>query len=79
MDHTRGDSVCDNEKFTTFLSRAPVKELVPNSRMEMVGIELFNSLSPLELKFDDRMIDFGPSELKAFKMLMRQYSNFLQV
>lgn len=79
MDHTRGDSVCDNEKFTTFLSKAPVKELVPNSRMEMVGIELFNSLSPLELKFDDRMIDFGPSELKAFKMLMRQYSNFLQV
>ncbi|KAG5520673.1 hypothetical protein RHGRI_033306 [Rhododendron griersonianum] len=79
MDPTQGDSVCNKENFTTFVSKAPVKELVPNNRTEMVGLELFNSLSPLDLKFDDCTINFGPKELKALKMLTTQYSKFLQV
>ncbi|KAF7123131.1 hypothetical protein RHSIM_Rhsim12G0029000 [Rhododendron simsii] len=79
MDPTQGDSVCNKENFTTFVSKAPVKELVSNNRTEMVGLELFNSLSPLDLKFDDCMINFGPKELKALKMLTTQYSKFLQV
>lgn len=62
MDPTQGDSVCNKENFTTFVSKAPVKELVSNNRTEMVGLELFNSLSPLDLKFDD--INVGPKELR---------------
>ncbi|GMP55195.1 hypothetical protein CsSME_00020082 [Camellia sinensis var. sinensis] len=77
MDPIPENSVCNNERFTTFISKTPEKGVVPNSQMEMVGPELFNSLSPLEFKFDDHTINFGPKELKTFKLLMRQYSNFL--
>ncbi|CAL5394851.1 unnamed protein product [Camellia sinensis] len=72
MDPIPENSVCNNERFTTFISKTPEKGVVPNSQMEMVGPELFNSLSPLEFKFDDHMINFGPKELKTFKLLMRQ-------
>ncbi|PSS08370.1 Serine/threonine-protein kinase cdc7 [Actinidia chinensis var. chinensis] len=78
MDPTLENSVCNNQNFTTFISKTPVKEHVSNIRMEMVEPELFNSVSPLELKFDDHTINFGPKEMKAFKLLRRQYSNFLQ-
>ncbi|KAL7164429.1 hypothetical protein ACSBR2_040361 [Camellia fascicularis] len=77
MDPIPENSVCNNERFTTFISKTTEKGVVPNSQMEMVGPELFNSLSPLEFKFDDHTINFGPKELKTFKLLMRQYSNFL--
>ncbi|XP_052180646.1 uncharacterized protein LOC127793905 [Diospyros lotus] len=66
-----------DERFTTFISKTPKRELVPNSEMEMAGPELFKSLSPVELEFDDCAMPFGPNELKAFKLLRRQYSNFL--
>ncbi|XP_052183357.1 uncharacterized protein LOC127795615 [Diospyros lotus] len=69
--------VGDHERFTTFISKTPERELVPNSEMEMAGPELFKSLSPVELRFDERAMPFGPNELKAFKLLRRQYSNFL--
>ncbi|KAL6964600.1 hypothetical protein U1Q18_035650 [Sarracenia purpurea var. burkii] len=53
MDLMMENSISDNEKFTTFIFQTPVKEIVPEIRWETARPELFNSLSALELKFDD--------------------------
>ncbi|XAR65417.1 hypothetical protein NMG60_11009543 [Bertholletia excelsa] len=78
IDPTMDNFIYKNESFTTFVSKAPQKEPTTNARMKVAGPELFNSLSAVELKFDDHTINFGAKELKTFKLLRRQYSNFLQ-
>ncbi|KAA8546246.1 hypothetical protein F0562_003015 [Nyssa sinensis] len=78
MDKTPEKSVSKHERFTTLILKKSEKELVFNVRMEPVGPELFNALSPLELKFDDCDMNFGPKELKTYKLLKRHYLNFLE-
>ncbi|KAK2984477.1 hypothetical protein RJ640_004267 [Escallonia rubra] len=75
-DPTPERSVCDNERYTSFVYRTRQKELVPNARMEMVGSELFDAHCPAELEFDDCNMNFEQNEVKIFKLLKRQYSNF---
>uniref|UniRef100_A0A5B6YJP0 Uncharacterized protein n=1 Tax=Davidia involucrata TaxID=16924 RepID=A0A5B6YJP0_DAVIN len=76
MDATPKNSVSKDERFKTLILKKS-EEVVSNVRMEMIGPELF-ALSQLELKFGDRAMNFGPKELKIYKLLKRQYLNFLE-
>ncbi|KAK3022716.1 hypothetical protein RJ639_046700 [Escallonia herrerae] len=70
-DPTPERSVCDNERYTSFVYRTRQKELVPNARKEMVGSELFDAHCRAELEFDDYNMNFKQNEVKIFKLLKR--------
>ncbi|KAF8380140.1 hypothetical protein HHK36_027623 [Tetracentron sinense] len=76
MDITQDKPVFKDERFATFVSKMHEKELVPNARKELVGLEMFDELCPVELKFDSPPMKFGPNELKGYKLLKRQFSKW---
>ncbi|CAK9166786.1 unnamed protein product [Ilex paraguariensis] len=75
VDPNPGSSGCESERFTTLIFKKH-QELVSNSKMKMGGLELFDKWCPSELKFNDRAMNFGPKELKTYKLLMRQDRKF---
>ncbi|XP_024965387.1 uncharacterized protein LOC112505697 isoform X1 [Cynara cardunculus var. scolymus] len=60
------DFVFEDEKHTNLLFRVGQKD----------EKEIFDSDCPLKFKFDKQATSFGPKEMKAYKLLKRQYSNF---
>ncbi|KAM7493597.1 hypothetical protein LguiB_028206 [Lonicera macranthoides] len=73
---TPENSFAENEMHTTCIYKTRMVEFTSNAEKEMVGLELFDTQCPSELKFDDRPLVFGPKELKIYKLLKRQQSNF---
>ncbi|XP_071723970.1 uncharacterized protein [Rutidosis leptorrhynchoides] len=65
-DSVKEDSVFEDEKHTNLIYKVGQKDVK----------EIFDSDCPLKFKFDEPQKSFGPKELKAFKLLKRQFSNF---
>lgn len=68
------ESDYNDERFATFISKVPEND--SSGRMETAGPEIFDDLCPVELKFDAQAINFGEVELKTYKLLKRQFSNW---
>ncbi|GAB4850611.1 hypothetical protein Ancab_029920 [Ancistrocladus abbreviatus] len=44
--------------------------------IDPVGMELFNDLCPVVLRFDNHNVNFEPNQLTAYKLLKRQFSRW---
>ncbi|XP_052621964.1 uncharacterized protein LOC111893160 [Lactuca sativa] len=60
------DSDFEDEKHTKVVFRIGQKD----------AKEIFDSNCPLKFKFNEEVTSFGPKEMKSYKLLKRQYSNF---
>ncbi|KAJ4981883.1 hypothetical protein NE237_032720 [Protea cynaroides] len=81
-------SVFEDKKFTTFICKMHEKEFAPelnkdykmrefpNSNNKPIGLEMFDELCPVELKFDVSPMNFGVTEMKGYKLLKRQFSKW---
>lgn len=67
--------VYEGKKFTTFISRKQ-KVATSDAGIEQVGLEMFDDLSPVQLKFDSPAMNFEPEELKVYRCLKRQFSKW---
>lgn len=72
----QGNHVCNDEKFTTMITKLHEKEAAPSDTVDNVGLELFDDMCPIELKFDEPVMNFGSQELEAYKTLKRQLSKW---
>ncbi|GMJ09748.1 hypothetical protein like AT3G18310 [Hibiscus trionum] len=75
IDQLQGNHIYKDEKFTAMITKVR-KETDPNNTTDTVGLELFDDLCPIELKFDIPVMNFGPHELEAFKTLKRQFNKW---
>ena len=66
------DSGYKDERFATLIFKKP-KELVDGARETRTGLEMFDELSSVELKFDAPAMNFKEKELQAYKVLKRQF------
>ncbi|KAL2323512.1 hypothetical protein Fmac_027891 [Flemingia macrophylla] len=73
-DLEQGKSVCSNNIYDTFIFRVPEKK--SNEQTESVGQEIFDDLSPVELRFDAPVKKLEPLGLKAYNLLKRQMSKW---
>ncbi|GMH16106.1 hypothetical protein Nepgr_017947 [Nepenthes gracilis] len=64
----------EDERFTMTIAKLPEK--LAKKEIDLVDMELFNDLCPVELRFDNHNITFEPDELKAYKLLKRQFSKW---
>ncbi|OVA18929.1 hypothetical protein BVC80_8935g30 [Macleaya cordata] len=81
VDPLREKLVPEDDRFATLISKMHEKKFAPNPRTELVGPEMFDELCPIELKFAPvesigKKENFGPEELKGFKVLKRQFSKW---
>ncbi|XP_058096109.1 uncharacterized protein LOC131241325 [Magnolia sinica] len=76
LPHLVPGSTVEDKKFTTFVSRIQYKASSPNDGQENIGLEMFDDLSPVQLKFDSPAMNFGPEELNVYKCLKRQFSKW---
>ncbi|XVF55110.1 hypothetical protein PTKIN_Ptkin06aG0009900 [Pterospermum kingtungense] len=73
----QGNHVYKDEKFTTMITKVHEKEAEPNDdAKDNVGLELFDDLCPIELKFDEPVMNFGSQELESYTILKRQFSKW---
>ncbi|XVE97061.1 hypothetical protein REPUB_Repub02eG0278100 [Reevesia pubescens] len=72
----QGSHIYKDEKFTTMITKVHEKEADPNDTMGTVGLELFDDICPIELKFDGPVLNFGSKELEAYKTLKKQFSKW---
>ncbi|XP_077212436.1 TATA box-binding protein associated factor RNA polymerase I subunit C [Tasmannia lanceolata] len=70
------ESISKDRKFTTFISGMQTKAPDSNPAQELVRIEMFDDLSPVQLNFDIPPINFATEELKFYKCIKRQFSNW---
>ncbi|KAK8588675.1 hypothetical protein V6N12_023099 [Hibiscus sabdariffa] len=75
IDQLQGNHTFKDEKFATMITKVR-KETDPNNTTDNVGLELFDDLCPIELKFDFPAMNFGTQELEAFKTLKRQFAKW---
>ena len=75
MDHVQ-DNVFKDEKFDNLIFKVPEKKHVPNGLVETIGPELFDDLCPADLRFDTSAKNFGPNELKIYKVLKKKWSKW---
>ncbi|PON96801.1 TATA box-binding protein associated factor RNA polymerase I subunit C [Trema orientale] len=76
IDHKEEQSVYKDEVFGTLISKVHEKEHASTGNMG-TGLELFDSLCPIKLRFDDASaVNFGLKELKAYKLLKKQFSKW---
>ena len=61
-----------DERFSTLIFKKR-KELVDGARETRTGVEMFDELSSVELKFDAPAMNFKEKELQAYKVLKRQF------
>lgn len=73
-DFVQGNSVYSDTIYDTFIFHVPVKK--SNEQTESVGQEIFDDLSPVELRFDAPVKKFEPQGLKAYNLLKRQMSKW---
>ncbi|KAE8689765.1 Carbohydrate-binding-like fold, putative isoform 1 [Hibiscus syriacus] len=76
IDQLQGNRIYKDEKFTTMITKVHKKETDPNNTMDTVGLELFDDLCPIELKFDVPVMNFSPQELEGLKILKRQFTKW---
>ncbi|XP_024026436.1 uncharacterized protein LOC21399453 [Morus notabilis] len=75
VEQTEGQSVYKDEVFSTLISKVHEEDSADN--VETFGPELFDSLCPIKLRFDDASVtNFGLKELKAYKLLKKQFSKW---
>lgn len=65
-----------DEKFATMITKVHEKEADLNATIDSVGLELFDDLCHIELKFDVPDMNFGLQELEGYKTLKRQFSKW---
>ncbi|XP_043724903.1 uncharacterized protein LOC122671630 [Telopea speciosissima] len=81
------EPVFEEEKYTTFiykmqeeiapeLNRDSKMHEFPNSSNKQNGLEMFDELCPVELKFDVSPMNFEVTEMKGYKLLKRQFSKW---
>ncbi|KAK6942146.1 hypothetical protein RJ641_027523 [Dillenia turbinata] len=75
-DSAEESSIYLDEKIATLVSKVTAKEPLANGKTDVVGLELFDDLSPVELKYDAFDINFGPGELKAHRLLKTHFSRW---
>ncbi|KAM1248918.1 hypothetical protein ACFX2I_031648 [Malus domestica] len=73
MDHVRGKSVFKDDRFDTVISKVSEKKPAPSGSEDNVGLELFDDLYPVELKFDASDMKFKQKELSAYNVLKKQF------
>ncbi|KAK7345857.1 hypothetical protein VNO77_16470 [Canavalia gladiata] len=73
-DHVHGNSIYSDPIYDTFIFHVPEKK--SNEQTESVGQEIFDDLSPVELRFDAPVKKLEPQGLKAYNLLKRQMSKW---
>ncbi|OMO97575.1 hypothetical protein COLO4_14552 [Corchorus olitorius] len=71
-----GNHIYEDEKYTAVITKMHDKGADPSDDMDNGGLEIFDDLCPIELKFDDAVMNFGPQEIEAHKRLKMQFSNW---
>ncbi|KAH7543073.1 hypothetical protein FEM48_Zijuj02G0144600 [Ziziphus jujuba var. spinosa] len=75
MDRTEGKSVYKDDAFNTLISKLHKRTSSDNE--ESVGLEMFDDLCPILLRFDGASDPkFESKELKAYKLLKKQFSKW---
>ncbi|EOY07249.1 TATA box-binding protein-associated factor RNA polymerase I subunit C, putative [Theobroma cacao] len=72
----QGNHMYKDEKFITMITKVHEKEADSSVTMANVGLELFDDLCLIELKFDVPAMNFMSQELEAYKTLKRQFSKW---
>ncbi|XP_062118084.1 uncharacterized protein LOC133831705 [Humulus lupulus] len=76
INHTEEQSAYKDEVYGTLISKVS-EEHASVETMETVGLELFDSVCPIKLRFDDASaMKFESKELKAYKLLKKQFSKW---
>ena len=73
LDPWQDTSGYKDERFDTLIFKKPKELLVDGEVETRVGLELFDDLSSVELKFDAPAMNFEAKELQAYKALKRQF------
>ncbi|RVW95670.1 hypothetical protein CK203_031609 [Vitis vinifera] len=73
LDPRQDTSGYKDERFDTLIFKKPKELLVDGEVETRVGLELFDDLSSVELKFDAPAMNFEAKELQAYKALKRQF------
>ncbi|XP_034205564.1 uncharacterized protein LOC117619670 [Prunus dulcis] len=73
LDHTQGKSVYKDDRFDTLISKVSDKKHVSNGNQDNVGLELFDDLCPVELRFDASSLKFEQKELEAYSKLKGEF------
>lgn len=66
----------EGKEFNTFIFPNQSKEATLGAGEQQFGLEWFDDLSPVRLKFDLPVVNFSPEELKIYKNLKRQFSKW---
>lgn len=69
MDHTRGKSDYKDNRFDTLIGKLSEKKHAFNDNTDDIGLELFDDVCPVELRFDACAMQFDEKELKAYSKL----------
>ncbi|XP_039031402.1 uncharacterized protein LOC120166106 [Hibiscus syriacus] len=76
IDQLQGNRIYKDEKYSTMITKVHKEETDPNNTTNTVGLELFDDLCPIELKFDVLAMNFRPQELEGFKILKRRFTKW---
>lgn len=77
VDHMEGKSIYKDEIFNTLVSKVHENKRTASDHEESVGLELFDGLCPIQLRFDGTSdMKFESKELKAYKLLKKQFSKW---
>ncbi|KAF9596383.1 hypothetical protein IFM89_009731 [Coptis chinensis] len=79
VDSTPQKPLYEDEKFDTFISRTSEKVNSSDTLKEPVGLDFFDDMCPVKLNFDFPEMTFGAKELKGYKSLKRQFSNWARL
>ncbi|KAF4354797.1 hypothetical protein F8388_018001 [Cannabis sativa] len=76
ISHTDEQSAYKDEVFGTLISKVS-EEHASVDTTETIGLEFFDSVCPIKLSFDDTFaMNFEMKELKAYKLLKKQFSKW---
>lgn len=76
MDHMEKTSVYKDETFNTLISRVRENKHASSANTD-VGLEMFDSLCPIQLRLSGASdMKFGLQEVKAYKLLKKQFSKW---
>ena len=77
MDHMEEKSVYKDETFNTLISKIPDNKHTSSDNANVVGLEMFDSLCPIQLRFNGAFdMKFELKEVKAYKLLKKQFSKW---
>lgn len=73
IDHRQGKSLYKDDKFDTLISKVSEKKQTSNDINDSVGLELFDDLCPVKLRFDACPMKFEAKELRGYNILKKQF------